>query len=87
MASPQKVSDKIIIANDTSATGHVLSFGSLAYIVDYNGKLHTHKEAEMEDNESPPLYPPLGCLGVDLEVLTWQIRLGLGLNPTMFECR
>ena len=59
----------------------------MAYIAVYNSKLHPFKETTSEDNKSPTSYPLLGLLGADLEVLTRQIRLGLGSNPTVSEHR
>jgi hypothetical protein len=44
-------------------------FGSLDYIADHSGELRLFKKTSSEDNKSPTLYPPLGFLGANLEVL------------------
>jgi hypothetical protein len=53
--------------------GHVLNFGSLAYIADCYGELCPLDRAALAGNEPPASPPPPGLLGVDLEFLAWQI--------------
>jgi hypothetical protein len=50
------------------ALGQVLNFGSLVYIADCYGELHPLHGAALVGNEPSMLPPPLGLLGVDLEV-------------------
>jgi hypothetical protein len=71
----------------TFALGHVLNFGSLASIIDCYSELCPLHEAVLAGNEPPALSPLPGLLGADLEVLAYQIRHGLGLNPTVMGYR
>jgi hypothetical protein len=41
------------------------------------------KKTSSEDSKSSASYPPLSLLGAHLEVLSHQIRLSLGPNPTV----
>jgi hypothetical protein len=75
------------IMADAFTLGQILNFGSLAYIADYYGELHPLHGAAPANNE-PPVPPPLPkLLGANLKVLAYQIRCGLGLNPTMSDHR
>ena len=52
-----------------------------------SGELHPLKETAPAVKEFLALYPLLGLLGANLEVLARQIRLGLDLNLTLAERR
>jgi hypothetical protein len=54
---------KIVTVGGTFTPGQARSFGSLDYITDHSGELCLFKKTT--------LYPPLGFLGDDLEVLAY----------------
>ena len=64
-----RFTDVVIITVSAFAPGQVLNFGSLAYVADCSGELHTLEETVSVGIESPASYPSSGLLGVDLEVL------------------
>jgi hypothetical protein len=71
----------------TFTPGQVLNFGSLAYIADCYGELRPLHGAALVGNKRSVPPPPLGLLGANLEVLAYQIRRGLGPNPTVSDHR
>ena len=79
--------DELSIVVGAFALGQVLNFGSLIYIADCYGKLHSLHGAMPTGNEPPMSSPPPGLLGADLEVLARQIQCGLGPNPTVSDRR
>jgi hypothetical protein len=78
-------SSEIISAGSAFATDQALSFRSLDYITDHSGESHLFEETSSEDSESPMSSSPTGILHANLEVLSRQICLGLGPNPTVVE--
>lgn len=45
-------SSVVILASGAFALGQVLNFGSLAYVADYSGELHSLKETAPVENKS-----------------------------------
>ena len=64
---------EFFIIADAFTLGQVLNFWSLAYITDCYGELCSLHRAAPVGNEPPASPPPLGLLGVDLEVQAHQI--------------
>jgi hypothetical protein len=52
---------------------------------DNSDELHLFGETSSKDSESLTLFPKTGLLRADLEVLSHQIHLGLGPNPSVEE--
>ena len=60
---------EFFIIVDAFALGQVQNFGSLPYIADCYNELHPLHRAVLVGNELPVPPPPLGPLGLYLEVL------------------
>lgn len=61
----------------------IIAFGAFTLAKFDRGELHPLKETVLVDKECLALYPSLGLLGANLEVLARQIWLGLGMNLTL----
>jgi hypothetical protein len=64
-----RFSGDVIIAIGAFAPSHVLSYGNLAYVNDYSGKLHHLEVTALVDNESLVSCPSPSLQVADLEVL------------------
>lgn len=72
-------SDKVLIASTTFSPSQALSFGSLDYITNHSSP----RRSIVRGDCNPLTSLPLGGLPqANSEVISHQIQLGFGLNPT-----
>jgi hypothetical protein len=75
-------SSEVVTTCSFFTLGQPLNIRNLDSITNYNDGINVFMETSSNDSESEALYPLLGLLGTNLEVLVRQIYLILGPNST-----